>query len=378
MTTDIARILPPNSTDLEKRLAAAFDRDMLGLLADAPRRLKTEPQAVILPWLASEWWLAGFVKYHPDLPTLIDEGLPWLMERGTAAAVERVLSWIGMTLTTLEEDGARLSLDPGRIVAHDELPDIVYLIGQSIPAHVDLYRIFHGYDIRPIGLSGPEALDEGLLSDDSGIWINVDGEDVKLSFGMRRASWINGSFGHALLTARGDVTFGRTWYEDRARLSVWHLDSEIVPNRRVTMGQLMSVEYTGIDAHPPTFGRHLNIARSALALDDDRDAFGDLNHGFAGGCDIEMNPFVLSGSALSDHDNDVRHIFIDERFESGHILATPALNPAPLARVMRTEGRSSNITRGAGGGWRGGWDSRSWWPEAIRIASKLTLIQKEE
>jgi hypothetical protein len=378
MVTDIARLLPPNSTDLEKRLCAAFDRDGLGLLADTFRRLKTEPQAAILPWLAAEWQLSGFVKYHPDLPSLIEEGLPWLMERGTAAAVERVLSWLDMTLKTLEEDASRLSFDPGRVILHEELPDVVYLILQSIPAHVDLYRIFHGYDIRPIGLSGPEALDEGFLSDDSGIWVEVDGEWVKLSFGQNHAVWINGAHGHVVRTARGDAGYSRIWYEDRARLSIWALDSEIVPNWKVVVGMLFAHEYRGVDAHPPSLGRRIDVARMSIDLDEDRDGFGDINHGFAGAWDIEMRPFVLSDSALSDHDNDLRHIYVDEQFIDDRPLSyAPPLSPARASPTARRDRHQFRASRGSGSGWTGKWDTRKWYANAIRIPSNITHTEQE-
>lgn len=374
MTTTVETLLPPNATPLEIRLCEAFPREALGLLADAPRRLKTEPAEAVLPWLASEWFLSGFVSYFPTLEELIDAGLPWLMERGTAAAIERALSWIGMTVAQIEEDGARLQLDTGRVVSAGELSDLVYLILQSIPAHVDLYRLYHGYDLRPIGVSQTAALDDGLLSDDSGVWVNIDGEDVKLSFGHKIARWIDASDGHFVYFIRRDAAFDRTWYEDRARLSVWHLDSEIVPNRRVVQGQLIGLWTHGIDAHPPALGRHLNIARAALDLDGDLDPFGDLNCGFAGGREIEYNPFVLSGSKLSDHDNELRRIFIDQRFSDNRTIRLPPLGPQPVyPPFARADRHGSALTRdGSGGVWTGAWNARRWYARAIRFTTRIT------
>ncbi|MCL2346285.1 MAG: phage tail protein, partial [Desulfobulbus sp.] len=167
VTSRLSPLLPPNSTDLERRLCATFDRDTLGKLADAARNLDSERPEAFLPWLAAEWFLAGFVPYFSTLSELIDAGLPWLMERGTAASVTRALSWIGLAVS-IEEDGPRLQLDTGRSIQPDELADLVYLVLASIPAHVDLYRLYHDYDLRPIGLSMLAALDDGLLSDDSG------------------------------------------------------------------------------------------------------------------------------------------------------------------------------------------------------------------
>ncbi|MCL2345244.1 MAG: phage tail protein, partial [Desulfobulbus sp.] len=166
-------LLPPNRTPLETAIADTAPRLILDDLADTHRLLKFYPPDSILPWLASEWFLSGFVKYFPDLRDLIDAGLPWLLERGTAASVKRALSWIGLDVT-LEEDGPRLQMDTGRALTPDKLADLVYLVLASIPAHVDLYRLYHDYDLRPIGLSMLAALDDGLLSDDSGIWLDVD------------------------------------------------------------------------------------------------------------------------------------------------------------------------------------------------------------
>ncbi|MCL2020933.1 MAG: phage tail protein [Betaproteobacteria bacterium] len=374
MVTPIHALLPPNSTDLEMRLCAAFDRDTLSVLADVPRRLKTEPADVLLPWLASEWFLAGFVKYFPTLRDLIEAGLPWLMERGTAAAVKRALRWIDINVAKIEEDGSRLQLDTGRVIYAEELADVVYLILASIPAHVDLYRLYYGYDLRPIGLSMPAALDEGLLSDDSGIWVNIDGEDVKLSFGHKLSRWIDFTAGHFIYGARRDTCFDRVWYEDRARLSVWHLDSEIIPNRKIVIGQLITSGVSGtggINAYPPTLGRHLNIARSALDLDEDADPFGDLNCGFAGGISIEYNPFVLSDSKLSDHDNDLRHIYIDERFSENRAAAPAPLDPTPVTLAARAVMASQHISRGTRENWTGVWDSRRWQADSIRIPTRL-------
>lgn len=368
-------LLPPNRTPLETAIADTAPRLIIDDLADTHRLLKFNPPDSILPWLAAEWHLSGFVKYFPDdLRALIDAGLPWLMERGTAAAVKRALSWIGLDVT-IEEDGAYLQLDPGRVITPEELADLVYLVKASIPAHVDLYRLYHDYDLRPIGVSQPAALDDGLLSDDSGVWVNVDGEDVKLSFRHRIGRWIDISNSHALYSARRDTRYDRTWYEDRARLSVWHLDSEIIPNRRVVLGQVITSGISGaggINANPPTLGRHLNIARAAIDLDNDADPLGDLNCGFAGGIDIEYNPFVLDESALSDHDNDLRCIFIDERLSENRTAAVGPVNPAGVSSSILTVTTSRQIARSAGEHWRGAWDTRRWYAESIRIPSKLT------
>jgi hypothetical protein len=251
---------------LERRLCDAFDADALAALADAPRRIKTDPSPVILPWVASEWGLAGLVDYFPSLEDLIREGLPWLMERGTPAVIERVLGWIGLDGVIIEEDGARLSIDPGRIPNAGELTDIVYLVNLSIPAHVDLYRLFHGWDLRPIGVSMPEAIDNGLLDDDSGVWANISGEDVKLSFGMTHSAGIADGADERLGAARDDIMFAHITYNDRLWLSAWELDSEIVRNVRMNVEHTAGRHADGAAGRLPTGGARLTITRAATDL----------------------------------------------------------------------------------------------------------------
>jgi hypothetical protein len=368
MVNPVDILLPPNSTDLEKRLCDTLPREALGIMVDTLRRFDTSP--VILPWLAAEWGLSGFVKYFPTLEELIEAGRPWLLERGTAAAIERVLSWIGMTLSSIEEDGTRLSLDPGRIPSADELADLVYLVKKSIPTHVDLYRIFHGYDLRPIGVSKPEWLDEGLLSDDSGVWTNIDGEDVKLSFGMTCGSRIGVASERTIHQLREDTFYTHTFYADRFRLDGSSLDGEIVPNRRFVTEFIAGLHAAGIDHRPPTLGRRLDIARSALDLDDDIDVLGDLNCGFAGGADIEWNPFVLDDSALSDHDNRLEHIFIDERFADDRRFLTTA-RPKDGVPTTRADTRAGKLDVWPAATWRGGWDSRTWQAPETRVPGAI-------
>ena len=78
-------ILPPQSTELER----AVDESMpsWGDMADAiePAKVRADPQ--FQPWLAMQWQVAKFAPYFPSVGALLTAGLPWLLERGTAAGV---------------------------------------------------------------------------------------------------------------------------------------------------------------------------------------------------------------------------------------------------------------------------------------------------
>ena len=220
MVTPGYSLLPPNATRLERSFEAVFAARVPGELAEAVRNIDTRLPESVVPWLAAEWFLADFTAYFPDARALIDAGLPWLQVRGTAAAVKQALSWIGLT-APLEEDGARLQLDPGAPLPTATLPAVKHLVGASIPAHVQLYRLYHSYDLRPLRLDA-SRLDDALLDDDSGVWE----QGVKNSFGTRHAAALPAE---DLDTGAGMTRLysTRVWDDDSWRLDAWRLDSDI-------------------------------------------------------------------------------------------------------------------------------------------------------
>lgn len=172
-------LLPPNATTLQRNLADACTFDPLGPIADGVKTVSWLRPGAYSPYLAAQWRLAEFAGYFPSSEALITAGLPWLRTRGTAAAVTRALSWIGMQ-ASIEEDGARLHIDPGTSAITLNLGKIKQLITASIPAHVHLYRLHHDYDIRAMR-ADHSRWDDAIWDDDSGEW--VDG--VKISTSTR-------------------------------------------------------------------------------------------------------------------------------------------------------------------------------------------------
>ncbi|MDA1877788.1 phage tail protein, partial [Bacillus cereus group sp. BY112LC] len=137
-------VLPPNATALEKAVDQVVP-NWDGLAGAFPAPAQGEP-AAFLPWLAAEWGIAQFDRYFDDVPALIANGLPWLRERGTAASMQRALGWLGYDGAQLDEDGAWLHLDLGRIIGDAELASVAHVVRASLPAHVRFYRVFHGHD----------------------------------------------------------------------------------------------------------------------------------------------------------------------------------------------------------------------------------------
>ncbi|QIL80819.1 phage tail protein [Diaphorobacter sp. HDW4A] len=170
MTTTPRTILPPSSTTLERVIDTTFPRGW-GAMADG-----IEPAAVLandsfLPWVAQQWQISRFDRYFDDTRELIAQGLPWLRERGTAAGVRRVLSWLGYTSVTLDEDGARLHINPGREVSNADIARMAYAVRNTIPLHVSFYRVFYRYDLRMLRWDNRPLWD-------AAIWDNVSGAPV--------------------------------------------------------------------------------------------------------------------------------------------------------------------------------------------------------
>jgi len=345
-----SQMLPPNATPLERAIADTAPRQLLDALADAPRRLKSAPPDAVVPWLASEWFLSDFIGYFPDARALLAAGLPWLKVRGTAAAVKQALSWIGMT-ATLEEDGARLQLDPGNPFAPDNLAAIKHLVGASIPAHVQLYRLFHGYDRRVLHASTGDRWSEAFLSDDSGVWI----DGVKLSFGRTQR-----------LEAERPETVGamrlyrlhtsRTLYPDVLRYGTARFGDAPVLNHPVARGRLTGLGNALGLLHPVilagnappkrwtggwdarTWGRwlpmkpHRRIARAAFGLSEDW-RLGEPNTRFGGYTETATNRFFWSDpdSKLSAFDPGRIRTPIEEVWVVTHGLA--AVAPPDLGQM---------------------------------------------
>lgn len=230
-------VLPPQSSALERavdEVMPAWDA-----LADAFRPPSAGTPPAFVAWLAAEWELGQFAPYFPTLDALIAAALPWLFERGSAASVRRVLTWLGFADVQIEEDGAFLHINLGRVATAEEIGRIAHVVRASVPAHVYFYRVFWGYDARPIKLDAGPALDSGQLDDDSGVWVAVnDDGPVKASFGVRHGDTVPQATARAALDLYTHAYCAKTVYDDRPVLDAWRLDSKIMVDAFGGIGEL--------------------------------------------------------------------------------------------------------------------------------------------
>ncbi len=221
-------ILPPASTSLERVIDTTLPRDW-GTMADAAEPASTAQHPALLPWLAQQWQLGQFERYFSDPRELLAKGLPWLRERGSAAAVRRALAWQGYLSVTLEEDGARLHINPGREVSNADIARMAHVVRASIPLHVHFYRVFYRFDLRALRWDRAPKLDGALWDNDSGTPVDVgEGEPPVIGSQGR----INQSQAQApkltpLRSANHLHTCGRMRRADELRLDVWRWDARL-------------------------------------------------------------------------------------------------------------------------------------------------------
>lgn len=367
MTMTAARLLPPNSTPLERAQLLTSPTDAWGDQADLAANIESRRPDAFAPWLAAEWNLSQFAPYFEDPQQLISAGLPWLLERGSASSVSRALSWTGLQ-GDMEEDGSLLHIQLSDATAPANLAAIKHLVNASVPAHVQLYRLFHGYDIRHIVCDKSE-LDNGLLDGDSGA--NVDG--VLLSFGEKRTGIVAYAPLEVALTATA-TRFAFVPYDDRVLLDAWRLDSEVIVDGGFMIGQLITGIQTGAARAPDTISARRTNSKAQMVLDEAGfGAMDDINSVLDGGSFVSVaDPLRTDSNTLDSHDVVRTVTYLDELLtDARHALLTaPAIPDLSTATLnVRHTGGADPPAISTRRKWTGAWDSDAW---RLGIPLKLT------
>ena len=202
-------LLPANATATERTLEAALQlHESLFAESDQLRLIRINRPLSLAPELAAEWSLAQFYSYFNDYPALFTAGLPWLKKRGTSLAVTEALGFVDTDASHFVRDwNLYLNLtSPPLDIAH--IQRILHVTRASIPAHIRLYKLFVGVDVR--------AMTWDTTGWDNSAWDDEPGavfDGVKLSFWLKQvsaAAIARTDFYHAL-TAQYDQHSTRTW-----------------------------------------------------------------------------------------------------------------------------------------------------------------------
>ena len=185
-------LLPASSTPFERALERACRMppeiwEAAGRVGD----IKTDLPDAAIPFLIWELGLEPVVPYLIDLRRALAEGRAWQRIRGTPRAIQTALSWRDMGAVVEEDpdgwwDRYQLGLDRVITAAADRAA-LAALARLSQPAHSDLIRVYHGYDLRPLKLNGAGRINGGALVNDwSGLWLDTPTGAVKFSLGLSR------------------------------------------------------------------------------------------------------------------------------------------------------------------------------------------------
>lgn len=260
----MSSLLPPNCTPLERALAETLLSSSEVPVAITGAKFNPDFRSVLQPYLVYEWGLTAIEPYlAPD--RLLSEGLAWSRIRGTVAAVEQALGWIGLDGPFVEEEGPtqhfhEVQLDPGRLPTPACIPAIQHLAKLSLPARVVMRRIYHGYDLRPLTLDC-SRLDDALLDDDSGVMVG----GIKCSFGTRHSAAMP-AIDAPIVAGRTDTVSARVHDNGSWRLDAWTLDSEI--QRDVSGGLQTMYSQAVAAAEMPVIASRLDTVSHLLPAAD--------------------------------------------------------------------------------------------------------------
>lgn len=223
-------LLPSNATQLERDLSRTGDFiPRLGPGVQRIRDAKREdiPDSVV-PWLIYEYGLGEILPFVPDLRQALADGIQWQRVRGTRAAIDIGLGWIGFDASVEESEAGTLRWADFQM-GLDQAPNgleftnnVIQISRLSAPIRSRLFRIYGGYDYRRFRLDDHQLSGGSWLADDTGVYLREDWP--QLSFGRQYQDSLNltadATFGSSVERTRTDGGI----YEDRNILSVSQLD----------------------------------------------------------------------------------------------------------------------------------------------------------
>ncbi|WP_208432559.1 phage tail protein [Bartonella taylorii] len=183
----LSSLLPPNSSLFERCFteAMAFDPHVKTALEEIPRaKFITRPPSW-LPFLIDEYGLQELNPYFSNLYDLIDQGLAWQNIRGSLAAIEMGLEWLGISARFQPAWTGRawwnsFQLDFDQLPEQTQLEAIETITDLSKSLRSDFRRGVMGYDVQATE-GNMSRLDDSMLEYESGVRLTAG--NTLFSFG---------------------------------------------------------------------------------------------------------------------------------------------------------------------------------------------------
>ncbi|WP_254474454.1 phage tail protein [Bartonella sp. B1098] len=196
-----ALLLPQNSSLFERCLAGAMalSPQVKRVLEDIVRaKLITRPPSW-LPFLIDEYGLQELIPYFSNSYDLLDQGLEWQQIRGSVAAIDRGLQWLGLSVHFTPAWTERawwnsFQLEFDQLPERGDLEAIEAIVDLSKSLRSDFRRGVTGYEVQATQ-ANMSRLDDSMLDFESGIRLTAG--DTLFSFGRTT------EFNHVLTKEEG-------------------------------------------------------------------------------------------------------------------------------------------------------------------------------
>ena len=340
---------------------------------------------------------------------LVKHSTAWHRIKGTPASITAALKLFGYS-AVLEENGpgrwwATYQLGLPDLVSLDDVRRIVSVCKEMAPARSRLWRVYAGFDRRPIVLTKGPALSNGWLTYYSGTHVPVGDDDVMVSFGSRRIFQSEQVYpGDQAAGMQTSLHFGSLCpYVDRFILGRSRLTSDQYPrNHSFVVGQLVSLMWAspqttshawggpwtsqpwqtafGWDRPLPTWriDRLRRVARSQVVPSNPADGSGT---GTLGDSNARLGRTYattfdgwgrLSNMRLSQsvgrNEQELTHMTC-QRHAFALAPVVEAEGPQPCAMIYGHTAAGTDPLYDQR--WRGPWISRRWWPHAITTVTPM-------
>lgn len=328
-----------------------------------------------------------------QLAEMVRQSIPWHRIKGTPASVRKALALFGYS-AIIESNGpgrwwATYQLGLPDLVSLDDVRRIVSVCNEMAPARSRLWRVYAGFDRRPIVLTKGPSLSSGWLTYYSGTHVPVGDDDVMVSFGSRRGLQAEQAYpGDQAANMQTSLHFGSLCpYVDRFILGRSRLSTDQYPrNHSFVVGQISSLIWAertadGWDRPLPRWriDRVRRVARSQLVLSDSRDGgtgtLGDSNarlgRTYATTFDGwgRLSSMRLSQSVRRNEQELTRMMHQRHAFALAPVADAVTAQPCAVVSGHTTLGTEPlHDLR-----WRGPWLARRWWPYVVQ-----TKISSEE
>lgn len=409
--------------------ARLFGQKPSGMLAPL-RRLTTFAGGLktldtdLLEQLAWQWHVDFRETAASDavLAEMVRKSISWHRAKGTPSSIRAALALFGYE-AVIEENGpgdhwATYQLGLPGIVGESDVRRIVAVAREMAPARCRLWRIYAGFDRRPIVPSVGPSLGDGWLSFHSGSSVDVGGGDTTLvSFGTSSRHGTGRVYPEAKCVGTGGVAAMGTEcpYIDTFVLSRSKIGDAFPMNHGFTTGQVVSLLWganvrqwvggwtgnwsdavtTAWDRFLPEWrmGRKRRYARSQLVLsvpESASDAGTETGTAFSIGTLGDINARLgrthavtfdgwgkLSESSLSETDVNRQDAELTVMTRSRLSLSTSAVftadTPSASSGARGFSGCSAPLRHETDWGGRT-WGSDSWWPyqAQARISTSST------